>query len=67
MPPSSPSLVHIDALSPQIRLSQLDLLHQLGVGIGCVAEGEHAPAEAEKEPGSESDESPEGDLVLWFY
>ena len=68
-PPEYPSiyLVHIDALRPQIRLGQLDLLHQLGVRVGRVAEGQHAPAEAEEQPGAERDEEPEGKLFFLCF
>ena len=64
LPPpfSSTNLVNINTLGPQISLGQLDLLHQLGVRVGRVAEGEHAPAEADEQPGAERDEEPEGEL-----
>ena len=34
--------IHIHALGAQIGLGQLDLVHQFGVGLGGVAEGEEA-------------------------
>ena len=55
-------LININALGLQVGPGKLDLLHQLGVRLGCVAESEHAPAEAEEEPGAERDEGPEGEL-----
>jgi hypothetical protein len=56
------SSINIDALRPQVRLCLLNLVHQLGVRVGCVTEGEHSPAEAEEKPGAERDEEPEGEL-----
>lgn len=55
-------LVDIDALGPQIRARNVDLLHQLGVGGRHVVEGEDAVAELEEEVGAEGDEGPEGEL-----
>lgn len=56
------ALVDVDALAPQIRAREVDLLHQLGVGGGHVVEGEDAVAELEEEVGAEGDEGPEGEL-----
>lgn len=58
------SLINTNALGPEIRLRKLDLLHQLLVRLGRVAEGEHAPAEAEEDPSAEGDEGPEGELIV---
>lgn len=55
-------LVHVDAKSPQVRLGQFDLLHELLVRLGHVVEGEDAPAEAEEEECAERYEGPEGKL-----
>ena len=55
-------LVHINAKSPQVRLGQFDLLHELLVRLGHVVEGEDAPAEAEEEECAERNEGPEGKL-----
>jgi hypothetical protein len=55
-------LINIHPLRPQILLGHLNLLHQLGIRIGRVAEGQHAPAEAEEQPRAEGDEEPEGEL-----
>lgn len=59
---SAQPLININPLRPQIRLGQLDLVHQLRVRLGRVAERKHAPAEAEEEPCAERDEEPEWEL-----
>lgn len=59
-------LVHIDALGPQVSLGHLDLVHQLGIGLGCVAEGEQAEAQTEEEPGAKGYEGPKGKLLFFL-
>lgn len=61
----SRSLINTNALGPQVRLRKLNLFHQLLVRLGRVVEGEHAPAEAEEDPGAEGDEGPEGELFCF--
>lgn len=53
-------LVHGDAQLPQLPLGDLDLAHELVVGLGDVVEGQDAPAEADEQVGAEGDEGPEG-------
>lgn len=55
-----PPLVHRDAQLPQLPLGDLDLAHELFVGLGDVVEGQDAPAEADEQVGAEGDEGPEG-------
>jgi len=57
-------LIHIHPLRSQVRLRQLDLVHQLRVRVWCVAEGEHPPAQTGQEPSAEGDEEPEGELYF---
>lgn len=59
-------LVDVDAPRPEVLLREVDLLHQLLVGLGHVVEGEDAPAEGEEEVGAEGDEDPEGELLEWL-
>lgn len=56
-------LVYIDAQTPQVLLSELDLGHELLVRLGHVVEGHDVPAEPEEEVGAEGDEGPEGELL----
>lgn len=56
----SAPLVHGDAQLPQLPLGDLDLAHELVVGLGDVVEGQDAPAEADEQVGAEGDEGPEG-------
>lgn len=56
----SAPLIHGDAQLPQLPLGDLDLAHELVVGLGDVVEGQDAPAEADEQVGAEGDEGPEG-------
>lgn len=58
------SLVDINTELAQVRLGQVNLLHQLLVRLGDVVEGQDAPAQAEEEQGTEADEGPEWQLLF---
>lgn len=60
LPNSFPDLFDRDAQLPQVRLGQLDLPHDLLVGLGNVVEGQYAPAQAGEEVCAEGDQGPEG-------
>lgn len=55
-------LVDINALSPQIRSRQINLLHEFCVCLWDVVECEDTVAEFEQKVGAEGDKTPEGKL-----
>lgn len=56
------SIIDLHPLQPQLALRNVDLAHQLRVGLGHVVEGQHAVAELEEQEGAEGNEGPEGEL-----
>lgn len=56
--------VHVDTDAPEVRLGQVNLGHQLLVGLGHVVERHDVPAEAEEQVRTEGDEGPEGKLFF---
>lgn len=56
-------LVDIDAELAQIRLGQLDLGHELLVGLGHVVESHDVPTQTKEQVGAEGNEGPEGKLM----